>query len=126
MAEFRFEDLEIWRRAVEIADQLFDEADRLDQNRLYRFAEQLRGAALSVSNNIAEGSGSESNREFKQFLNYARRSAFEVANMAALRVCEPVQVFSALWCLSSSPRKAEPTQGIHSVARKRDIRNSTC
>jgi four helix bundle protein len=34
-----------------------------------------------MSNNIAEGSGSISNREFSQFLNIARRSTFENANM---------------------------------------------
>jgi four helix bundle protein len=34
-----------------------------------------------MSNNIAEGSGSHSTREFSQFLNIARRSTFENANM---------------------------------------------
>jgi four helix bundle protein len=31
---------------------------------LYRFAEQLRGAGMSMSNNIAEGSGSSSTTEW--------------------------------------------------------------
>jgi four helix bundle protein len=79
--KFRFEDLEIWRMAIEVADLLFDVADELEAKKLYRFAEQLRGAALSTPNNIAEGSGSISKREFIQFLNIARRSTFENANM---------------------------------------------
>jgi four helix bundle protein len=54
--------------------KLFDIADDLDKRRLYRFAEQIRGAGLSMSNNIAEGSGSQSKKEFAQFLNIARRS----------------------------------------------------
>ncbi len=78
---FRFENLEIWKRAIEIGIQLFDIADDLDNKRLYRFAEQLRGAGLSMSNNIAEGSGSYSKKEFVRFLNIARRSTFENANM---------------------------------------------
>ncbi len=78
---FRFQDLEIWKKAVEIGDKLFDLADRLERRKLYRFAEQLRGAGLSMSNNIAEGSGSESSKEFSHFLNIARRSTFEDANM---------------------------------------------
>lgn len=49
--------------AIEIADELFDIAEGLDGKRLYRFAEQLRGAGMSMSNNIAEGSGSFSNSE---------------------------------------------------------------
>jgi len=48
MAKFRFEDLEIWQMAIEIADELFDIADTLDKKRLYRFTEQLRGAGMSM------------------------------------------------------------------------------
>ena len=84
MVKFRFQDLEIWQLAIQIADELFDVADELEKKRLYRFAEQLRGAGMSMSNNIAEGSGSSSNKEFKQFLNVARRSTFENANILIL------------------------------------------
>ncbi|HEX9655204.1 MAG TPA: four helix bundle protein [bacterium] len=81
MVKFRFQDLEIWKMAIEIADELFDIADELEQKRLYRFAEQLRAAGMSVSNNIAEGSGSSSDREFSWFLGIAKRSTFENANI---------------------------------------------
>jgi four helix bundle protein len=84
MVKFRFQDLKIWQLAIEIADELFDIADGLEQRRLYRFADQLRGAAMSMSNNIAEGSGSASKKEFKQSLNMARRSTFENANILIL------------------------------------------
>jgi len=84
MVKFRFQDLKIWQLAIEIADELFDIADNLERRRLYRFADQLRGAGMSMSNNIAEGSGSDSKKEFKQFLNMARRSTFENANILVL------------------------------------------
>lgn len=84
MAKFRFQDLDIWKLSMEIANRLFDIADELEDKRLYRFAEQLRGAGMSMPNNIAEGSGSTSNREFIQFLNIARRSTFENANILIL------------------------------------------
>jgi four helix bundle protein len=84
MVKFRFQDLKIWQLAIEIADELFNVADDLEKKRLYRFADQLRGSAMSMSNNIAEGSGSSSNKEFKQFLNMARRSTFENANILIL------------------------------------------
>jgi four helix bundle protein len=84
MVKFRFQDLKIWQLAIEIADELFDLADELEKKRLYRFADQLRGAGMSMSNNIAEGSGSSSKREFGQFLNVARRSTFENANILIL------------------------------------------
>jgi len=78
---FRFENLDIRKKSIRIGMELFDIADDIERRKLYRFAEQLRGAGLSMSNNIAEGSGSNSKKEFIQFLNIARRSTFENANM---------------------------------------------
>jgi four helix bundle protein len=83
-SQFRFLDLRIWQFAIEIADALFDIADDLEKKKLFRFAEQLRASAMSMSNNIAEGSGSSSKKDFKNFLNFARRSAFENANITIL------------------------------------------
>jgi four helix bundle protein len=78
---WRFEDLEIWRKAVDLAVKFHLIAERLDKRRFYRYAEQLRAAGLSISNNIAEGSGSAHKQEFIQFLNITRRSLFEDASM---------------------------------------------
>lgn len=81
MAKFRFQDLDIWKESIEIGNILFDIADGLEESKLFKFAEQLRGAGMSMSNNIAEGSGSHSKKEFYQFLNIARRSTFENTNI---------------------------------------------
>ena len=77
MEDFRFEQLDIWKEANIVSDILFDYADKADEKRLYKFAEQLRAAAMSISNNIAEGSGSFSDKDFANFLNISRRSIFE-------------------------------------------------
>ena len=81
MARFRFQDLQIWQLGIEIIDDLLDIADVLEEKRRYKFAEQLRGAVMSITNNISEGSGSFSNRDFANFLNMSRRSVFEVVNI---------------------------------------------
>jgi four helix bundle protein len=90
---FRFEDLEIWQLARTLAVKLNRLGDELDKKRLYRYAEQLRAAGLSLTNNIAEGSGSTHKREFIQFLNIARRSLFEDASM--LMVFETLGLFDS-------------------------------
>jgi four helix bundle protein len=82
--QFRFQELEIWKRAAQFSPALFRLADQLEKQHLFRFAEQLRAAALSITNNIAEGSGSTSKVDFANFLNMARRSTFEVANILFL------------------------------------------
>ncbi len=105
---FRFENLKVWQRSVDVALPLFDIADDLEGKRRFRFAEQLRGAALSISNNIAEGSGSTSDRDFVNFLNIARRSVFECANM--------VLVFARLNLLGPD-RKDELLSGLDETSR---------
>lgn len=79
--KFRFENLEIWQLSIEVANELCDVADELENRKLYRFAEQLRGAVMSISNNIAEGSGSSSKKDFANFLNFSHRSIYEVVNI---------------------------------------------
>jgi four helix bundle protein len=81
MSAFRFENLEVWQLACDIGDTLCTLADTLQEKHLYGFADQLRRAALSMSNNIAEGSGSRSNKDFQNFLNHSRRSVYECASM---------------------------------------------
>jgi four helix bundle protein len=81
MTRFRFENLDIWQRAVEVARKLFRLAEFLEERKFFKFAEQVRSAGLSMPNNIAEGAGSTSKKEFIQFLNIARRSTFENASM---------------------------------------------
>jgi len=82
--KFRFEDFEIWTQAVMVSDELFAIASDLASLKKYRFSEQLNAATLSITNNIAEGSGSVSDKDFAHFLNISRRSLFECANMIAI------------------------------------------
>lgn len=84
MEYFRFEKMEIWKESINVSDVLFDFSERADERRFYKFAEQLRSASMSISNNIAEGSGSFSDKEFANFLNISRRSVFECANILHL------------------------------------------
>jgi four helix bundle protein len=51
---FRFEDLEIWQLSKDLAVKFHMLAEQLDRRRLYRYSEQLRGAGLSLTNNIAK------------------------------------------------------------------------
>jgi four helix bundle protein len=107
MEDFRFEQLDIWKDAIRISDTLFDYADKADEKRLFKFAEQLRAAAMSISNNIAEGSGSFSDKDFASFLNISRRSVFECANILhiferrkIITVSERLSIYSNLIFLS--------------------------
>lgn len=88
MAKFRFEDLEIWKEAISIASELFKIANRMEEKKLFRFADQLRGCGMGMPNNIAESTGTSMKGEQQQLLRYARRECFEAANMLIILLNE--------------------------------------
>ena len=107
---WRFEDLEIWNKAVDLAVKFHRISERFDRRRFYRYAEQLRAAGLSISNNIAEGSGSVHKQEFIQFLNITRRSLFEDASMLLvserLGLLESAEVMNCFWTATKRAAKS--------------------
>ena len=85
----RFEDLPVWREAARLCelteDLVEDESFRVSRG----FRDQLDRAALSVSNNIAEGFERGTTKELLTFLYIARESAGEVRSMLALAERRP-------------------------------------
>jgi four helix bundle protein len=73
-----FEDVVAWQRGRELYLKLHP---LLKNHRDYAYKDQLLRAALSITNNIAEGFDRGSNRELKQFLIISRGSAAEVRSM---------------------------------------------
>ena len=84
MAKFRFEDLQIWQEAILMAHELFLIANDLEQKKLWRFADQIRGAAIGMPNNISESTASDKLKEQQQFLRYSKRECYESANMLVI------------------------------------------
>jgi four helix bundle protein len=82
----RFEDLPVWKASIELARRVYV----LTKARCFRgpgdLCDQLRRAALSVSNNIAEGFERGSTSELLMFLYIARGSAGEVRSMLRFSV----------------------------------------
>ena len=64
---FKFQTLNVWKKAIEYVDLLMAIADLLPQKYQFSIGEQLRRAALSVTNNIAEGSGRRSKKDASLF-----------------------------------------------------------
>lgn len=88
MAKFRFEDLEIWREAISLASVFFKIAYQLDEIKLWRFSDQLRGVGMSIPNNIAESTGTDMVGEQRMLLRIARRECFEAANILVILLNE--------------------------------------
>lgn len=80
----KFEDLPVWQEAARLYNRVLDllGSDDAPFSRGYR--DQLDRAALSVSNNIAEGFERVTSNELLMFLGIARGSAGEVRSMIAV------------------------------------------
>jgi four helix bundle protein len=70
--------LEIWRRAMDYAADLYRLAADWPDAERYNLMAQVRKAVASVPLNIAEGSGCLTNAEFARFLGFAYRSLKEI------------------------------------------------
>jgi four helix bundle protein len=80
----RMEDLPVWNAAVELGAKMIDWTDAAEFRGAGDLADQLQRAALSISNNIAEGFERGTTKELIHFLYYAKGSAGEVRSMLAV------------------------------------------
>ena len=74
----KFENLISWQKARELSKQVYK---LFRHNKDFSFRDQIQRAAISISNNIAEGFERHSNKELKQFLYIAKGSCGEVRSM---------------------------------------------
>lgn len=74
----KFEDLKVWDDAKSLSVAVYD---IMKTNRDYGFRDQIQRAAISIMNNIAEGSDSGSDAHFVRYLNVAKGSCAEVRSM---------------------------------------------
>jgi len=81
----RFEDLPVWQKAADLYETVEDLLDNESFRASRGFRDQLDRAALSVSNNIAEGFERGTTNELLQFIYIARGSAGEVRSMLCLK-----------------------------------------
>ncbi|MGH7274623.1 MAG: four helix bundle protein [Nitrospiria bacterium] len=74
----RFEDLDCWKKARSLVNQIYAMSRKGDFAKDYELRDQIRRASVSVLSNIAEGFERGSNTEFIQFLYIAKGSVGEV------------------------------------------------
>jgi four helix bundle protein len=70
-------DLEIWRRSMDLVQEVYRVTRGFPREEVYGLAAQLRRAAVSVPSNIAEGHGRTGKQEFLHHLSIARGSLLE-------------------------------------------------
>lgn len=81
--ERKVEDLLVWQQAISVTNLIYMHFKSLQD---FGFRNQIQRAAVSVSNNIAEGFYRKSDREFKRYLTIALGSIGELKSMLILAV----------------------------------------
>lgn len=79
----KFEDLEVWQRAMRLSSDVYNALKNL---RDYGFRDQITRSSLSISSNIAEGFERGSNKDFIRFLHYAKESCGELRSQTYLGI----------------------------------------
>ena len=84
---YDFQKLDVYQKSLNFSERIFRLTDEFPQRVQYSLGDQLRRAALSICNNIAEGAQKRGPAK-RQFYGYALNSARECVPMIelALRV----------------------------------------
>lgn len=73
----KFEDLIIWKEGLRVGIDIFKLTKSFDKSLDFSLGDQIRRASLSISSNIAEGSGAETLPDEIKFLDISIKSCFE-------------------------------------------------
>jgi len=76
-----FEEMEVWQDARQLAVHVYVDFSSVKD---FSFCDQIKRAAVSVSNNIAEGAGRSTKADFARFLDISKGSVAEVRSMYLL------------------------------------------
>ncbi|MDP9039541.1 MAG: four helix bundle protein [Acidobacteriota bacterium] len=79
-----FHDLDIWRKAHQLALEVYRATDSLPKSEVFGISVQLRRTAVAIPTRIAEGSGRDENQEFATCLHKARAAASELEYLLLL------------------------------------------
>ncbi len=77
---FRFKKLDVWRKAVDLADAVYAATRAFPDHERFGLTSQMRRASVSISSNIAEGTGRSSDKDFVRFIEIAYGSLMEVVS----------------------------------------------
>jgi four helix bundle protein len=79
-----FEEFEVYRKGIQLAKLIFKLLENKSFEKEYSFKDQIKRAVISITNNIAEGSEYNNNRQLIRYLKISKGSCAEDRSMLIL------------------------------------------
>ena len=79
-----FEEFEVYKKSILLTKKVFELLSDKNFDKEFGFKDQMKRAVISITNNIAEGSEYNNNKQFIRYLQYSKGSCAEVRNMLIL------------------------------------------
>ena len=105
-----FEKFEVYQKGIILAKLVFKLMENKSFEREFGFKDQIKRAVVSITNNIAEGSEYNNNKQFIRYLKIAKGSCAEVRSMLVL--AKELELLSALEIEKSYDLSIEISQNI--------------
>ncbi len=84
MALQSYRDLDVWKKSMALARDIYSAADLLPKREEYRLTSQMIRAAISVPANIAEGHARATRKDYAHFISISRGSNAELETLILL------------------------------------------
>ena len=78
MEEDRWKNLEVWKKADELAFEVYGATKAFPKEEIYGLTSQIRRSALSIPTNIVEGYSRRSDKELARFVSISLGSLAEI------------------------------------------------
>jgi len=79
-----YKDLIVWKKSKELVISIYEVSGYFPKEEMFGITNQMRRAAVSITNNISEGTGRQYKKDTLQFLFIANGSLNEAENMVLI------------------------------------------
>ncbi len=84
MKTFSFEKLKVWQKSRKLAVKIYKITQQFPEDERFGLVSQMRRSVVSITSNVAEGSGRQSSKDKARFSEIAFSSALELLNQSVL------------------------------------------
>lgn len=112
----KFKKLKIWQKSLLLIKDIYKLTKRFPKDELFGLTSQLKRATISINLNIAEGSASKSDIEFRRFLIISLKSVHEV--VAILEISNELGFIDLKECKNTAHEIDELGAMINSLIKK--------